>query len=130
VDTRKKIVTPEDAVAVAERLRAGGTALKVVSGYFDPLLAEHSRRLGRARDEDGALMAVISSPADPILNAGARAELVAALGVVDYVVLPGNTTVEELLARLPVAEIIRLERADEETTRELIRHVHNRQEPG
>lgn len=70
-----------------EKLR--GRDGRWVSGDFDPLLAEHVRRL---RDETapGRLVVVeVTNPARPLLPQQARAELVAALAMVDYVVL-GN----------------------------------------
>ncbi len=70
---------------------------------------------------------MIATPARPILGAQARAELVAALEVVDYAVIPENADVEELLGSIPASEVIRLEEIDEETTREWINDVRNRQ---
>ncbi len=127
MDTRKKIIKPGEAAEVARRLLEDGTTLKVVSGHFDPLLAEHSRRLAAIRQQGESLIAVIATPARPILGAQARAELVAALEVVDYAVIPENADVEELLGSIPASEVIRLEEIDEETTREWINDVRNRQ---
>ena len=45
-------------------------------------------------------MVVVTDPPRPILPARARAELVAALAVVDYVVLSEEERLEDLLARL------------------------------
>jgi bifunctional ADP-heptose synthase (sugar kinase/adenylyltransferase) len=57
-----------------------------VSGHFDPLLAEHVRRLEQARKPGQLLVVEVTNPAQPLLSQRARAELVAALSVVDYVV--------------------------------------------
>ena len=127
MDTRKKIIKPDEAAGVARRILEGGKALRLVSGYFDPLLAEHSRRLAAIRRHGASLIAVIATPARPVLGAQARAELVAALEVVDYAVIPENSDVEELLGNIPASEVIRLEETDEDTTREWINHVRNRQ---
>ncbi len=60
-----------------------------VSGHFDPLLAEHARNL-RERPAPGQTLVVeITNPERPLLPQRARAELVAAIEAVDYVVL-GN----------------------------------------
>jgi bifunctional ADP-heptose synthase (sugar kinase/adenylyltransferase) len=126
-DTRAKILTWADAVATARRLRQEGRAVCVATGLFDPVLAGHARRLEALRGRCAALMAVVLDAPSPILPARARAELVAALRVVDYVVLPETGRLEDLLAQLEAAEIARGEAADEGLTRDLIRHVHTRQ---
>ena len=91
------------------------------------MLAWHARRLKALRDGSVPLMVVVTDPRSPILPARARAELVAALRVVDYVVLPEEGCLEHLLTQLEAVEIARGEVADEELTRDLIRHVHTRQ---
>ncbi len=101
--------------------------MTVVTGHFDPLLASHVRRLAEIAADAGRLVVVIADGGNPILPARARAELVAGLGVVAFVVLPGEESVESVLERLRPDNIIREERGDEERTRELIRHVHSRQ---
>ncbi len=63
----------------------------VVTGYFDPLLAQHARRLSEIRETCESLIVVVEDPAEPVLPVEARAELVAALGAVDWVVLPDTT---------------------------------------
>ena len=124
MDTRNKLLSAPEAHALAHRLRREGKHCKVVAGYFDPLLAAHARRLNEAR-EPGALLAVIvTDPPSPILPAPARAEMVAALAAVDYVVLPGEASPGTLFDGL---EILHGEAADLELTEKLIQHVHNRQ---
>ena len=127
VDTRKKILTPAAAESIVQRLRDSGVAVSVVTGCFDPVLAEHGRRLAAARAGAGALVVVVNTPIAPVLAAAARAELVAALAVVDYVVLPDGGTIGELLVRLQAGDAVRMEADDEQLTRNLIRHVHSRQ---
>jgi bifunctional ADP-heptose synthase (sugar kinase/adenylyltransferase) len=127
VDTRTKVLSHREALAVARRLREEGKTLKLVVGYFDPVLAAHARRLKDAREGAAALAVIIADPPRPILPARARAELVAGLAAVDYVVLPGDEPVEGLVARLDGAEVFRGEAADLELTEELIQHVHSRQ---
>jgi bifunctional ADP-heptose synthase (sugar kinase/adenylyltransferase) len=86
LDTRSKIITPEQA---REQQRVKSACW--VAGNFDPLLAEHIRRL-RENTAPGRLLIVeVTNPARPLLPQRARAELVAALSMVDYVVL-GNGT--------------------------------------
>jgi bifunctional ADP-heptose synthase (sugar kinase/adenylyltransferase) len=128
VDTRHKILKPEAALAAARRARDNGSRLKVVTGFFDPLVAEHARRLREIAADGGALMVIVTTPPDPVLPARARAEMVAALALVDYVALPEEGSVETLLAQLSGHEIIREEEADQRRTRDLIRQVHSRME--
>jgi bifunctional ADP-heptose synthase (sugar kinase/adenylyltransferase) len=82
LDTRTKIVPlPE----LQERLH--DKAARWVSGYFDPLLADHVRKLAQSREPGRLLVVEVTNPAQPLLAQRARAELVAALAMVDYVVL-------------------------------------------
>ncbi len=57
------------------------------SGHFDPLLAEHVQLLRDTAEPGKALVVEITNPERPLLSARARAELVAALSIVDMVVL-------------------------------------------
>jgi len=84
LDTRSKIIPLRDA-----QQRTQDTPARWVSGHFDPLLAAHVQRL-REHAQPGRLLIVeVTNPERPLLSQQARAELVAALGMVDYVVL-GN----------------------------------------
>ncbi len=110
MDTRAKIVTG------AEAARLAGEGARVVSGYFDPLVASHARRLSGLKNGPKLIVA-IEDPPRPILPARARAELVAGLRVVDYVVEgTGGVTPD-----------IRLEGEDGQRFEQLIAHVHARQ---
>lgn len=109
-------------------LRRQGRRLKVVTGCFDPLIAAHARRLKALQDGGAALMIIVADPPRPILPARARAELVAGLSVADFVALPEAGRLEELLSSLDAANVVRGEAIDLELTRELILHVHARQQ--
>jgi hypothetical protein len=133
VNTRRKIVDAPEAANIA----AGGAT--VVSGYFDPLIAWHARWLAGFKKPERPLLVLIATPENPILPAGARAELVASLRVVDHVaelsaelahilagaadssgdggIRIGNTRIE----------IIRLENQDRELFKDLLELVHSRQ---
>ena len=67
--------------------RLQNRAARWVSGHFDPMLAEHVRRLVEAREPGRLLVVEVTNPAKPLLGQRARAELVAALSMVDFVVL-------------------------------------------
>ena len=127
MDTRKKILTVAQAVETVRRLRAEGSRVGFATGWFDPLIAAHARRLEQLRDGTARVMVVVTDPAQPILPARARAELVAALSVVDFVVLSEVERLEDLLAQLEATEVLRGEADDETLTQQLIHHVQTRQ---
>jgi bifunctional ADP-heptose synthase (sugar kinase/adenylyltransferase) len=82
LDTRSKIISLHE---LRERLQDHPT--QWISGHFDPLLAEHVGRLRQAREPGSLLVVEVTNPARPLLSQRARAELVAALSMVDFVVL-------------------------------------------
>ena len=125
MDTRTKIITPEEACALARSPKIAALA----TGYFDVLLAAHIRELDRVRGSlpDALLLVALGAPEQPLLDARARAEMVAALAMVDYVVSLEDRQMESLLAAFPAERIVRLEAAHEQRMRELIQHVHRRQ---
>ncbi|HYL76816.1 MAG TPA: hypothetical protein VEU96_21550 [Bryobacteraceae bacterium] len=97
MDTRSKIV----ARAEAHR-HLGAKAARWVSGHFDPLLAAHVRRLRHYSAEGQSLVVEITNPPKPLLSAQARAELVAALSMVDYVILPDGPSTSEPINDAPI----------------------------
>jgi len=115
VDTRRKILTAEEAVE-----HWSGRKVRLVRGYFDPLLPEHARRLAELAAPGAALVVVIEDPPQPILPARARAELVAALRAVDCVVLGAP-------ANIPADVVFDETREDLRRAREFIAHVRARQ---
>jgi bifunctional ADP-heptose synthase (sugar kinase/adenylyltransferase) len=124
VDTRDKIITAEAACEMAR----GGEAI-LVTGYFDVLLAAHLGDLQRVREArpQGVLITAVAAPPEPVLDARARAEMVAALAVVDYVVSWEGEPAESLLAAFSPDRIVRLEAVHQQRMGELIQHVHRRQ---
>jgi rfaE bifunctional protein nucleotidyltransferase chain/domain len=102
-------VVSRDALVelVADDRRAGRT-VAFANGCFDLLHVGHVRYLlAAAREADRLIVAVnddeaaaTKGPGRPILPAGERAELVAALRGVDYVVVFPEPTVDPLLALL------------------------------
>jgi bifunctional ADP-heptose synthase (sugar kinase/adenylyltransferase) len=126
VDTRRKIVDRRQALEAARQVRAAGKGVKLVMGSFDPLVADHARRLREIAAPDGVVFAAICQSERPILPARARAELVAALGMVDYVILPDETACGDSAELLQPEELYREQAADERRTRDLILHVHQR----
>jgi glycerol-3-phosphate cytidylyltransferase-like family protein len=122
VDTRAKILTLEQARSW--RLAAP----VVVAGYFDLLRAEHARELEAVRRRTGArtLVAAVLPWSDAYMSQCARAEMAAALRVVDYVVALEPDELAMLVNALDPSEVVRWEEADARRNRELIEHVHRR----
>lgn len=92
-----KIVTKEQLVEQLQPLRAGGSRIVFTNGCFDLMHIGHTRYLQAAREMGNVLVVGINSDASvrslkkgsgrPIVPDAQRAEVVAALACVDYVVL-------------------------------------------
>ena len=131
MDTRKKIIQAEQAIELANRLHSGGGQLIVVTGLFDPLLAAHAKRLAEvaaSAGDEGCVLAVVTNWPPEILPLKARAELVAALATVDYVVPCESSAVEQFLARVKPTCLFREEETDQKLKQEFIEHVQRQQE--
>jgi cytidyltransferase-like protein len=76
LDTRTKIV---------DTLPEAASNYKVIVGYFDPMHAGHTRRLRELCGKGDRIVVAIADPPEPILPARARAELLAGLACVAYV---------------------------------------------
>jgi len=107
LDTREKILGGEEA-----QRRLNGKPVCWVRGHFDPLLAEHVRRLRQCVTPGKLLVVELTDSTRPLLARRARAELVAALSMVDYVVLSDARPSEAGGA--------------EETTERFVQHVLDR----
>jgi len=103
------IVAESELVQAVARDRAAGRTVALANGCFDLLHVGHVRYLDAAAAEaDRLIVAVNDDPSvaglkgagRPILPAADRAELVAALRGVDYVVVFGDPNVERLLLLL------------------------------
>jgi hypothetical protein len=115
VNTQIKIV---DAAACC-----GNGPVTVVTGYFDPLLAWHAQEFESIRGRASALAVVVLPLGGELLSQPGRAILVAALRVIDYVLVADNEDLDGLFAELKPAEIVRLEDDDLRRRGELIEHV-------
>ena len=102
-------VSLEEAAQIAARLRAEGKRLVLANGCFDLLHVGHVRYLEGARRLGDALLVAVNSdasvtrlkgPGRPIMPEGERAEIVSALGSVDYVLVFADDTVDGLISRL------------------------------
>ena len=104
----------------------GGGRLTAVTGYFDPLLAWHARELERIRERAEAIAVILLPLTGELLPLRARAEVVAALRVVDYVLIAENGDLDEVFAELKPLEIVRLEDDDFRRRGELMDNVRQR----
>src|SRR5690348_9673157 len=101
-----KIVGRDALRELLSHAKQQGKRIVFANGCFDALHVGHIRYLEGARKEgdvlvvgvnDDASVALLKGPGRPVLHEKARAQLVAALRAVDYVVLFGESTVESLL---------------------------------
>jgi bifunctional ADP-heptose synthase (sugar kinase/adenylyltransferase) len=127
VDTRTKILDPAAASQAAAVARRAGKSVKLATGTFDPLLAAHARWLRGIAVSGAVLFVAVREPARPLLPRAARAELVAALGMVDYVVPGDAPSIADLGADLQADEVCREESAGQRPAQDFILYVQNRQ---
>jgi D-beta-D-heptose 7-phosphate kinase/D-beta-D-heptose 1-phosphate adenosyltransferase len=105
----EKILSRAALLDERERLRAAGRRLVFTNGVFDLLHVGHVRYLTQARALGDALVVAINSDravrelkgADrPVFEEAERAEILAALRVVDYVVVFDDISPRSLIAEL------------------------------
>jgi D-glycero-beta-D-manno-heptose 1-phosphate adenylyltransferase len=101
-----KIVSREHLREILAERKRSGARVVLANGCFDTLHVGHVRYLEGARREGDILVVAVNTdssvcnlkgPGRPILQQSARANLVAALRAVDYVVLFNEPNVEALL---------------------------------
>jgi D-glycero-beta-D-manno-heptose 1-phosphate adenylyltransferase len=107
--TASKVVSRDELARRVGEERAAGRTIAFANGCFDLLHVGHIRYLESAAREADVLIVAINDDATvrtlkgkgrPILSAADRAELVAALRCVDYVVIFSEPTVGPLLTSL------------------------------
>src|SRR5436190_3046339 len=106
---KEKIVTAEQARAIANAMRERGSKLVFTNGCFDLLHVGHVRYLEAARALGDALIVAINSDravrelkgaGRPVMCEGERAEVLAALAAVDYVTVFDELSPRRLIAQL------------------------------
>lgn len=126
VDTRVKIKNWPDTAELIRSLTSDASKGVVVTGFFDPLLAEHARRLEEIAAVRGRVVVALNDAPAALLPARTRAELLAGLRAVDTVLLPPPTGLQTRLAALPRGLVIREEGSDERRREDLIRRVRQK----
>ncbi|HVC43771.1 MAG TPA: bifunctional heptose 7-phosphate kinase/heptose 1-phosphate adenyltransferase [Candidatus Binataceae bacterium] len=105
----RKILSSDEAVAALDRERRAGRTIAFTNGCFDLLHAGHLQILGYARAQGDLLVVGLNSdrsvralkgPDRPIHHAGDRARILAALEMVDYVVVFDETKAERIIRTL------------------------------
>jgi rfaE bifunctional protein nucleotidyltransferase chain/domain len=102
------VLSERELLAAVANQRAAGKTIAFANGVFDLLHVGHVRYLQAAAREGDRLVVAVNDdlvaarkgPGRPILTAADRAELVAALRVVDYVLIFADQTVARLLTLL------------------------------
>ena len=104
-----EVRTLPELMRIRDQLRDRGQTVVFTNGCFDLLHAGHVRYLAAARRLGDCLMVGLNADESvrrlkgdrrPILPAGDRAEILAGLAAVDYVVLFDDETAERLVAEL------------------------------
>jgi D-beta-D-heptose 7-phosphate kinase/D-beta-D-heptose 1-phosphate adenosyltransferase len=103
------VLTLEGAAAWAESARRAGRVVAFTNGVFDLVHPGHVEYLAAARAEGDVLIVAVNSdrsvrankgPSRPVLPEAERAELLAALRVVDAVVVFDDGTPAEVIRRV------------------------------
>ena len=117
MDTRRKILT----LAAALALPPG--ELTLAAGFYDALRAAHLRDLAAL---PRPILAVVLPCPDELVPQPARAEMLAGLRRIDYVVMAEESDLPALIERLAPRAVVRFEAADQDRVQQLIQHVHRR----
>ena len=105
----KKVLSLEELLPIREHLKAEGKTLVLTNGHFDLLHVGHVRCLQQAKALGDVLVVGLNSDAStralkgagrPLVPQEERAEVLAALECVDFVVIFEERTAERLVAAL------------------------------
>jgi D-glycero-beta-D-manno-heptose 1-phosphate adenylyltransferase len=105
-----KIVTKEQLVELLQPLQAGGSRIVFTNGCFDLMHVGHTRYLQAAKalgdllvvgvNSDKSVRSLDKAPDRPIVPEAQRAEVLAALGCVDFVVVFSESDPKALITAL------------------------------
>lgn len=102
MDTRTKIIPKDRAVAELTALAGNGHPVVTAAGWFDVLQAAHGERLAAAKTAGARLVVFLYEDAPQrqgLLDSSSRAQMVAALAVVDSVVICDEAEAASLASR-------------------------------
>jgi D-glycero-beta-D-manno-heptose 1-phosphate adenylyltransferase len=106
---KEKIKSIEELKGITSRMRSNGRRIVFVNGCFDLLHAGHVRYLQHARELGDALILGMNSDAcvqklkgegRPLQSENDRAEILASMDCVDYVLVFNEPTVDSILMEL------------------------------
>ncbi len=129
MDTRAKIVGAGAVSDLLVRNSSNGARWVVAQGWFDILRSFHCRFLAEAKQQGGRLVVIVHADSDAhptMLDQSSRAQLAAALAVVDYVVICDGTQAARLAEVWKPATILDI---DEAFRNDLVREVVRRHRP-
>jgi D-beta-D-heptose 7-phosphate kinase/D-beta-D-heptose 1-phosphate adenosyltransferase len=124
----QKILPMEQLVPTLQRLRLAGKRIVMSNGCFDLLHPGHVASLEAARKQGDCLLVAVNSdrsvreikgPGRPVIDEQGRAEMLAALACVDYVVVFDETSVAGLVDRVGPDVLVK---ADQYTTEQVVGH--------
>jgi hypothetical protein len=122
MDTRSKILSAD---AVRTTLATGEWT--VVVGLFDPLTVVQARRLAGLSKPSRKLLALVVESEETLLEANARAALIAGLREVDAVTVVAADGWRSLIPRRPGIEIVEDEAGERARSDGFVRSVLRRQ---
>jgi len=135
LDTRKKIRSLDEFIA-----NDGGQAWTAAVGAFDPFTVEVARDMARLATADRKLLVVVGETFDDndgeagsaaLLSADGRARMLAALRVVDAVVIASAAAAKDAFRRAKID--VRVEEdpaADRRRSKQFVRYLLDRQASG
>ena len=105
-----KVMTRDELIPLLKAVRTQGKRLVFTNGCFDLMHIGHTRYLQAAKalgdvlvvgvNSDASVRSLNKAPDRPIVSEAQRAEVVAALGCVDYVILFNEPDPQSLIAAL------------------------------
>jgi D-beta-D-heptose 7-phosphate kinase/D-beta-D-heptose 1-phosphate adenosyltransferase len=123
-----KILSLEHLDATLDRLRTAGKRIAMTNGCFDLLHPGHVASLAEARKQGDCLLVAVNSdrsvreikgPGRPVIDERGRAEMLAALACVDYVVVFDEASVAGLVERVQPDVLVK---SDQYATEQVVGH--------
>ncbi len=124
----QKILAMDQLLPTLQRLRLAGKRIVMTNGCFDLLHPGHVASLHEARKLGDCLLVAVNSdrsvreikgPGRPVIDEQGRAEILAALACVDYVVVFDEASVAGLVDRVQPDVLVK---ADQYTTQQVVGH--------